>query len=207
MAESEISGQNEAVYIAMQPGEMEGQVEVQDCQEVVIVAEGGDDESGGQESVQFGESQVVAVGAQEVYEEAFVSIPKEEKPSYKHLPQHIKYSSANRYSYPSYSNVNFDFSTPTMDWGDFSDYQYSSPRKYRPGGGKSLSKLRRIESSMLSSDEESEGSGNDYIPEPLMLKHKTPKRREFAHRLQWRNRDMLEAMKAVEEQKMTIRGS
>ena len=111
MAESEISGQNEAVYIAMQPGEMEGQVEVQDCQEVVIVAEGGDDESGGQESVQFGESQVVAVGAQEVYEEAFVSIPKEEKPSYKHLPQHIKYSSANRYSYPSYSNVNFDLRT------------------------------------------------------------------------------------------------
>ena len=136
MAESELSGQNEAVYIAMQPGEMEGQVEVQDCQEVVIVAEGGDDDDGSQEAMQFGESQVVAVGAQEVYEEAFVALPKEEKPSYK-LSQSSKYSS-NRYSYPSYSNTSFDFSTPTMDWGDFSEYPYGSPRKYRPGGGKSL---------------------------------------------------------------------
>ena len=201
MEEHEVVHHNEAVYIAMQP-EMEGQVEVQDCQEVVIVGEGGEENPAFAESFQIGGSHVVAVGAEEVYEESFVPLPKEEKPDFSELSQKLRFSS-NRYSVPSYEFA----TTPTtvVVWTDMPNFSYTSPRsQYRPGRGKSLAKMRKVER-MLSSEEGSEGSGDDYVP-PVMVRHKKPKRREFAHRLQWRNRDMVEAMKGVEEQKMTIRG-
>ena len=186
--EEDPGAENQQVYIAMQPGEM-GQlqeVEVQDCQEVVIMGDGGEVVQDIGDTIELGETQIVPVGAEEVYGEAFVSVPKDEKADIKEALKASK--SRDRYSLPSKLQMQLDAaSTPrsSLDNFDFSRPSFVSPQKYyktsyyRPGGGKSLAKMRRIENR---GDSDTESESDAFMPDRSYLPHKTPKRREFAHR-------------------------
>lgn len=198
-------GQVEPVYVAMQPDDGDGQLETVEVQEVVIVT----DEVGEQvteiveNAVQVFDqkSNILSVGGEEVIQGPYVQVPytvtkeeyqdEDEKPVYSQTSKHSPGRSSRGRLPGRPPKTHFSYRPkpklePPSDDDDFpAPASMSTPQYPRSRGGKSLSRIPKVEPPVGSSSDSDSESDSEVRFGRLLREYqpkKKPKPREFAHR-------------------------